>query len=162
MLNIHFSLLALLLLMLCCCSVTKSCSTLWTAWTAARQTPLSFTISQCVLKFMCTELVMLYNPLILSHPILLLSSNFPSIRDFSGESTLNIRWPKHWSFSISPSNECPGWISFRIDCFNLPAVQGVLKTKVFSSSTIQKHSFFGTKLSLWSNYHICTWLLEKP
>ena len=85
---------------------------------------------------------MLYNPLILSHPILLLPSIFPSIRDFSGESTLNIRWPKHWSFSISPSNECSGWISFRIDCFNLPAVQGALKTKVFSSSTIQKHSFF--------------------
>ena len=132
-----------------------------TPWTAARQTPLSFTISQCVLKFMCTELVMLYNPLILSHPILLLPSIFPSIRDFSGESTLNIRWPKHWSFSISPSNECSGWISFRIDCFNLPAVQGALKTKVFSSSTIQKHSFFfecffGTKLSLWSNSHICT------
>ena len=91
---------------------------------------------------MCTELVMLYNPLILCHPIFLLPSIFPSIRDFSGESTLNIRWPKHWSFSVSPSNECSGLIYFRIDCFHFPAVQGALKTKVFSSPMIQKHSFF--------------------
>ena len=88
-----------------------------TPWTAARQASLSFTISQSLLKFMSVELVMPSNHLILCHPLLLLPSIFPSIRVFSSESALCISWPKYWSFSfsISPSNEYSGLISFRID-----------------------------------------------
>ena len=84
---------------------------------------------------------------------LLLPSIFPSIRVFSNESVVHIRWPKYWSFSISPSNEYSGLISFRIDWFELLALQGTL-SRVFSSTTLQKHQFFGTELSLWSNSHI--------
>ena len=87
-----------------------------TPWTAAHQASLSFTISQSLLKLLSTELMMPSNHLILCHPFLLLSSIFPSIRIFSSESALGIRWPKYWSFSfsISPSNEYSGLISFRI------------------------------------------------
>ena len=101
---------------------------------------------------------------VLCHPLLLLLSVFPSIRVFSSESVLLIRWPKYWSFSISPPNENSGLISFRTDWFDL-AVQGTLNKglwRVFSSTTVQKHQFFDTQLSLWSNCHIQTWLLEKP
>ena len=108
------------------CSVTKSCPKLFdTLWTAARQAPLP-SISWSLLKFMFIELVMLPNHPILCCP-LLLPLIFPSIRVFSNESTLHIRWPKYWSFSISPSNEYSGLISFRIDWFDLLAVQGILK-----------------------------------
>ena len=88
-----------------------------TPWTAARQASLSTTKSQSLLKFMSIEPVMPSNHLILYRPLLLLPSIFPSIRDFSNESVLHIRWPKYWSFSfsISPSNEHPGLISFRMD-----------------------------------------------
>ena len=88
-----------------------------TPWTAAHQTSLSFTISQSLLKLMSIELVMPSNRLILCHPILPLPSIFPSIRVFSNESALRIRWPKYWrfSFNISPSNEYSGLISFRMD-----------------------------------------------
>ena len=89
-----------------------------TPWTAARQAPLSITNSQSLLKLMSIELVMPSNHLILCHP-LLLSSIFPSIRLFSGDSVLHIRWPEYWSFSISPSNEYSVLISFRIDWFDL-------------------------------------------
>ena len=85
-----------------------------TPWTAACQASLSFTISQCLLKLMSTESAMPSNLLILSHPLLLWSSIFPSIRVFSSESSLHIRWSKYWSFSISPSNEYSGLISFRL------------------------------------------------
>ena len=100
-----------------------------TPWTVAHQTSLSFTISQSLLKFMSIESVMLSNHLILCHP-LLLPSMFPSIRYFSNESALHIRWPKFWSFrfSISPSNEYSGLISFRIDWFAIFAVRGTLKS----------------------------------
>ena len=100
-----------------------------TPWTAARQASLSFTISWSLLKLMCIELVMPSNHLVLCHPLLLLPSIFPSIRVFSSESTLRIRWPKYWSFSfnISPSSEPPGLISFRMDLLDLLAVQGTLK-----------------------------------
>ena len=100
-----------------------------TPWTAACQASLSYTISQSLLKLMSIELVMPSNHLILCHPLLLPPSIFPSIRIFSNESALHIRWPKYWSFSfsISPSNECSGLISFRIDSFDLLAVQGTLK-----------------------------------
>ena len=92
---------------LCCCSVIKSCLTLLDPWTAALQTSLSFTVSWSLLKFMPIASVMPYNNLIFCHPLLLLPSILPSIRVFSSESALHIRWPKDWSFSfsISPSNE---------------------------------------------------------
>ena len=95
-------------------------------------------------------------------PLLLLPSIFPSLRVFSNESALPIRWPKYWSFSfsISPSNEYSGLNSFRIDWFDLLAVSGTL-SRVSSNTTLQKQSF-GTQPSLWSNSHIRTWLLGKP
>ena len=111
---------------------------------------------------MSIESVMPSNHLILCHPLLLLSSIFSNIRVFSNESALLIRWPKHWSFSfISPSNEYSGLISFRIDWFNLLAVQGTLKSLLQHHSSVRKHPFFGTHSSLWSNSHIHTWLLKK-
>ena len=99
-----------------------------TPWTAACQASLSFTISQSLLKLMSIESVMPCNHLILCHPLLLLPSFFPSIRVFSNESALHIRWPKYWSFSVSPSNEHYGLISFRIDWFDLLTVQKILKS----------------------------------
>ena len=95
-----------------------------TPWTAACQTPLSSTISWNLLKFTFIEPVRLPNHLILCHPLLLLPSIFPSIRVFSNESALRIRWPKYWSFSISPFNEHSGLLSSRMDWFDLLAVQG--------------------------------------
>ena len=107
-----------------------------TPWTAARQVSLSITNSQSLLKLMSIELVMSSNHLILSRPLLLPPSIFPSIRVFSNESVLHIRWPKYWSFSfsINPSNEYSGLISFRMDLFDLLAVQGTFK------SLLQHHS----------------------
>ena len=107
-----------------------------TPWTAAYQASLSITNSQSLLKLMPIELVMPSNHLILYHPLLLLPSIFPSIRVFSSESALRIRWPKYWSFSfnISPSNEYSGLISFRMDWLDLLAVQGTLR------SLLQHHS----------------------
>ena len=99
-----------------------------TPWTAACQASLSFTISQSLLRLMFTESVMPSSHLVLCHPLLLLPSIFPSIRVFSNKVALCIRWLEYWSFSfsISPSNEYSGLISFRIDWFDLPAVQGAL------------------------------------
>ena len=145
--------------------VVQSQSPVWlfgTPWTAAHQAPLSFTISPSLLKFMCIESVMLSNHVILCHPHLLLPSVFPRIRVFSNGSAHCIRWSKYWSFSISisPFNEYSEWISFRIDWLHL-LCKGF--SRVFSSTTVQKHQFFGAQPSLWSNSHICTWwLLEKP
>ena len=104
--------------------------------TAAHQGPLSITSSWSLLKLLSIELVMPSNHLILCHHLLLLPSIFPNIRAFSNESALHIRWPKYWSFSfsISPSNEHPGLISFRMDWLDLLAVQGTLK------SLLQHHS----------------------
>ena len=99
-----------------------------TPWAEAHQALLSFTISWSFLKVMSTELIMPFNHLILCHPLLLLCSIFPSIRVFSKESALCIRWPKYWSFSINPSKEYLGFISFRIDWFGLLAVQGTPKS----------------------------------
>ena len=101
-----------------------------TPWAAARQVSLPFTISQSLLKLMSVELVMPSNHLILCKPFLLPPSIFPSIRVFSNESVLHMRWPKYWSFSfsINPSNEHPGLISFRRDWLDLLAVQGTLKS----------------------------------
>ena len=112
-------------------------------------------ISLSLLKLMSTESVMPFNYLILYPPLLLLPSIFSSIRVFFSESALCIRWSKYWrfSFSINTSNEIR-LISFRIDCFHLLAVQGTLR--IFSSTTVQKHQFFGAQPSLWSNSHIHT------
>ena len=133
-----------------------------TPWTAACQTPLSFTVSQNSLKFMSIESVLLSNRLILCHPLLLLPSIFPSIRVFSSELALHISCPKYWSFSfsISPSNEYSELISFKIDWFDFLLSKGL--SSVFSSTTIWKHQFFGAQPSSWSNCHIHIWLLEKP
>ena len=112
------------------CPVTKSVQLFETPRTAAHQASLSITISESLLKLMSIESVMPSNHLILCRPLLLLPSIFPSIRVFSNESALHIRWPKYWSFSfsISPSTEYSGLISFRIDWFDLLAVQGALKS----------------------------------
>ena len=108
---------------------TQSCLTLQPPWTAAFQPSLSFTISLNLLKLMSIESVMPSNHLILCCPLILLPSIFPSIRVFSNELALHIRWQKYWrfSFSINPSNEYSGLISFRIDWFDLLAVQGTLQ-----------------------------------
>ena len=122
-------------------------------WTAACQASLSTTNSWSLLKLMSIESVMPRNHLILCHPLLLLPSIFPSIGVFSNESVLFIRWPKYWSFSfsISPSNEYSETISFRMDCLDLLAVQGILKSlfKHHSSkaSLLQCSTLFMTRLS---------------
>ena len=105
-------------------------SSVVTPWTTAHLTSLFITNSQSLLKLMSIESVMLPNHLILCHPLLLLSSVFPSIRVFSNELALWIRWPKYWSFSfrVSPSNEYLGLVSFKIDWFDLLAVQGALES----------------------------------
>ena len=124
-----------------------------TPWTAACQASLSITNSRSPPKPMSIESVMPTNHLILCHPLLLPPSIFPSIRVFSNESALCIRWPKDWSFSfsISPSNEHPGLISFRMDWLDLLAVQGTLKSLVqhYSSkaSILQCSAFFTVQLS---------------
>ena len=119
-----------------------------TPWTAARQASLSITNSWSPPKPMSIELVMPSNHLILCHPLLLLPPIPSSIRVFSNESALRMRWPKYWSlsFSISPSNEHPGLISFRMDWLDLLASKGL--SRVFSNTTVQKHQFFSTQLSL--------------
>ena len=123
-----------------------------TPWTAACQASLSITNSQSLLKLMSIESLIPSNHLILHRPLLLLPSNFPSIRVFSDES-LRIRWPKYWSFrfSISPSNEYSGLISFRMDWFDLLAVQGTLKSLFQNDSSkasiLQHSAFFLVQLS---------------
>ena len=120
--------------------------------TAAHQASLSFTNSWSLLKLMSIESVMPSDHLILCHTLLLLPSIFPSIRVFSNALALLIRWPKYWSFSISPSNKYPGLISFRMDWLDLLAVQGTLKSLL--QPTVQKHQFFIAQPSLWSNSHL--------
>ena len=125
-------------------------------WTAACQASLSFTISQNLLKLMSIESVRPSNYFFLCCPLLLLLSIFPSIRVFSSESALCIRWPKYWSFSfsISPSSEFSGLISSRIDWFDFLAVQGILKSPLqhhSSEASILRHSAFFT-VQLWRPY----------
>ena len=135
--------------------VVQSPSHVWlsvTPWTAAHQAFLS-TVSQSLLRFMSIELVMPSNHLILCHSLLLLPSNFPSIKVFSNKSPLCISWPKYWSFSfsISPSREYSGLISFSIDWFDLLAVQGTLKSLLQNhsskASVLQHSAFFMVQLS---------------
>ena len=128
----------------------QSPSCVWlfaTPWTAIHQASLSLTISWSLLKFLSIESVMPPNHLILCHPLLLLPSIFPSIRVFSSESALHIRWPKQWNFSfcISPSNEYSGFISFMIDWFDLLTVQETLKSLLQhhnSEASVLWHSAF--------------------
>ena len=131
-----------------------------TPWTAAHQAPLSFTITWSLLKLMSIELVIASNHLILCRPLLLLPSIFPSIRVFSNESALPIRWPKYWSFSFSiivlPMTSqdwlalgLTGWISLQSKQLSI----------VFSNTTVQKYQFFDAQPSFWSNSHIHTGLL---
>ena len=146
-------------------SLVQSLSRVWlfaTPWTAAHQASLSIANSWSLLKLTSLESVMPSNHLILCRLLLLPPSIFPSIRIYSSESVLHIRWPKYWSFSfnICPSNEYLGLISFRMDWLDLRVVQETLR--VFSNTTVQKHQSFSTQLSLWSNSHIHTRLLEKP
>ena len=124
-----------------------------TPWTAAHQASLSITNSRSLLKLLSIKSVMPSSHLILCHPLLLLPSIFPSIRVFSNESVLHITWPKYWSFSYSirTSSEYSGLIS----------LQSKGHSRVFSSTTAQKHQFFSAQPSLWSNSHIHTWLIEK-
>ena len=122
-----------------------------TPWTAACQASPSFTISQSLLKLISIELIMPSNHLILCRPLPLLPSIFPSIGVFSIESALHIRWPKYWSFNISPSNEHPGLISLGMDWLDLLAVLGTLKSLLqhhSSKASILQHStFFVVQLS---------------
>ena len=129
-------------------SVTQSCAT---PWTAVHQASLSITNSWSLFKLMSIGSVMPCNHLILCRPLLLPPSIIPSIRVFSNEWALCIRWPKHWSFSfiISPSNEYSGLISFRIGWFDLLAVQG-------THMSLLQHQFFSAQPSLCSNSHIHT------
>ena len=134
-------------------SLVQSCPTFETPWTAARQASMSITNSWSLLKLMAIELVMPSNHLILCHPLLLPSSTFPSIRVFSNESVLHIRWPKYWSFSfsISPSSEQSGLISIRMDWLDLLAIQGTLTSLLqhhsSKASILQCSAFFIVQLS---------------
>ena len=125
-----------------------------TPWDTAHQASLPITNFRSSSKPMSIESVMPSSHLILCHSLLLLPSNYPSIRFFSNESALSIRWPKYWSFSfnIRPSIKHPGLIS----------LQSKGLSRVFSNTTLQKRQIFGAQLSSQSNTHIHTWLLEKP
>jgi len=146
---INLALVYVLLLLFSCSVVSNSATPLITA----HQASLSVTISQRLLKLMSIESVMPSNHIILCHPLLLLPSVFPSIKDFSNESIIHIKWPKYWSFSfsISPSNEYSEWMSFRMDWFDLLAVPGTLKSLLQhhnSKASLLWHSaFFMVQLS---------------
>ena len=143
-------------------SSVQSLSRVWlfvTPWTTAGQAFLSITNSQSLLKLMSIESVVPFNHLILCHPLLILPSIFPSIRVFSNESVICIRWLKYWSFSFStsPSNKCSVLISFRIDWFDLLAIQGTLKSsspapqfKSISSSVL--NFLYSPTLTIIHNY----------
>ena len=132
-----------------------------TPWTAGHQPSQSFTISQSLLKLMSIELVMLFNHLILCHPLLLLPSVFPTIRVFSNKSILCIMWLRYWSFnfSVCPSNEYSGLISFTIDWFDLLAVQGTLKTLLqHQSSDASIYVYMSAKDIISTTFWLPWWL----
>ena len=135
------------------CSIAQLCLTLWPPCTVTLQASLSFTVSLNLLKLMSTESVMPSKHLIFCRPLLLLPSIVPSIRVFSNELALYIRWPKYWSFSfsISPSNEHPGLISFKMDWLDLLTVQGTLKSLLqhhsSKASSLRLSAFFVVQLS---------------
>ena len=133
-----------------------------TPWITAHQASRSIINSLSPPKPMSIESVIPSSHLILCHPLLLLPSILPSIRVFSNESTLRMRWPKYWcfSFSIIPSKEHPGW--FPLEWTGWISLQSKGLPRVFSNTTVQKHQFFCTQLSSQSNSHIHTWPQEKP
>ena len=141
-----------------------------TPWAAAHQASLSITNSRSLLKLMSIKSVMPSNHLILCHPLLLLPSNFPSIRVFSNKSLLHIRWPKYgsFSFSISPSNENSGLISFRMDWLDLLAVQGTLKSLLqhhSSKASIRQRSALFMKKAMATHCSTLAWKIpwmEEP
>ena len=145
-------------------AIVQLLSRVWlfaTPGTAARQASLSFTrLTRSLLKLMSIESAIPSNHLILCLPLLFLPSIFPSIRVFSKGSALHITWPNYWSFSISPSMNIPGWFPLGLTCLVSLQSKGLLR--VFSNTAVQKHQFFGTQPSSWSNSHIHTWLWEKP
>ena len=142
--------------------VVQSLSSVWlfaTPWTTACQASLSITNCWCLPKPMSVESVMPSNHLILCHPLLFLPPIFPSIKVFSSESALCIRWPKYWSFSfnISPSNEHPGLISFRMDWLDLLALQRTLKSLLqhhSSKASILQHSALTSIHDYWKNHSL--------
>ena len=146
-------------------SSLQSLSCVWlfvTPWIAARQASLSITNSQSSLRLMSIESVMPSSHLILRRPLLLLPPIPPSIRVFSNQSTLHMRWPKYWSFSFSiiSYEEIQGWSPSEWTGSISLQFKGL--SRVFSNTTVQKHQFFGAQPSSQSNSHIHTWLLEKP
>ena len=149
----------------CCCSIPLSCLALGNTmeYTQARLPCLS--VSPSLLKLMSIESMMSSNHFILCYPLLLPPSIFPSIRVFSNESALLIKWPKYWSFSfswifINPANEYQDW--FPLGLTGWLSLQSKGFSRVFFSITVQEHQFFSTQPSLWYNSNIGTCLLEKP
>ena len=145
--------------------VVQSASCVWlfvTPWTSIDQTSLSFPISWSLFKVMYFESVIPSNHIILCCSLLLLPSIFPSIRVFSNESVLHIMCPKYWALvsALVLLMNIQGW--FPSGLTGLISMLSKWLSRVFSNTTIQKHQFFVTQPSLWSNSHICTWLLEKP
>ena len=145
----------------CCCSVAQLCLTPRNAMDCSMP---DFPVLHCLLEFAQTHVHWVgdaINHLILCCPLLLLPSIFPSIRVFSNESALWIRWPKYWSFrfNISPSNDIQDWSP--LGWTGWISLQSKGLSRVFSNNTVQKHQFFGAQPSLWSNSHIHTWLPEK-
>ena len=143
-------------------SSVQSLSRVWLfmiPWTAAHQSSLSITNSWSLLKLSSIGSVMPSKHLILCHPLLLPPSIFPSIWVFSNESFLCIRWPKYWSFSISLPMNVQDW--FLLGWTGCISLQSKGLSRVYSNTTVQKHQFFGAQLSLQSNSHIHTWLLEN-
>ena len=144
--------------LLCCYSAIKSCPTLWPHGLQLTRLP-----SPALSEFAQTHAHWVSHPTISSSYLpLLLPTIFPSIRVFFSESALHIRWPKCWSFSfsISSSSEYSGLTSFRMTGMTSLLSNGLLR--VFSNTTVGKHQFFSALPSLWSNSHICKWLLENP
>ena len=146
-------------------SSIQSLSHVWlfvTPWTIAHQACLSITNSRSLLKLMSIESVMPSNHLIVCHPLLLLPPMPPSIRVFSNESALHIRWPKYWSFSfnVSPSVNTQDWSP--LGWTGWISLQSKGLSRVFSNTTVQRHQFLGAQPSSQSNSHIHTWPLEKP
>ena len=145
-------------------SSVQSLSRVWLFATPWNHSMQGLPVQHQLPEFIQTRIpwvVMPSSHLILCRPLLLPPSIFPIIRVFSNKSVLRIRWPKYgsFSFSISPCNECSELIAFRIDWLDLLLSKGL--SRVFSSTTVQQHQFFGSQLSLWSNSHIHTWLLKN-
>ena len=142
------------------CLVAQSHQLFTTPWTAACQASLSITNSHSFLRLMSIESVMPSYHLILCHPLLLLSSIFPSIRVFSSKSALRIGWQKYWSLTLVLPMNIQGW--FPLGLTGLISLQSKGLSRIFSNTIVQKHQFFTTQLYSQSNSHIHTWPLEKP